>query len=475
MKILVLFCRSLAVLAFSIVTADASEVSKIAAPFQNNATGSFAAGKARSVILASKSRLLVKATGLEPSTNYTFYADDRPILTFVTNSRGRGRMKFTTPQTSTSLLLNFDPRGKTLRINNSTDDILTSVHSGPGESPGIRVLERTDFTGTQPGSKVNVKFTLRSDGHSKFTVQLEGFAAGSYLLFVDGLQRATITVPASGSGKVEFDSLAEPPKLPLDFDPRGKQLDILFNNVLVATEKLVAEASGVNVCKFTLREKTLTATPAAAGGRAEARYRLRDDCEEDFRVQIEDVPAGLYDLLVDDIPRGTISVVSTNGGTEGEIEFDTDADEPHEIYLTFDASAADFTIQRAGTIYFQGKLTGKPGDADCDLQETELPLFNTGADSDAKGKARFRQDTDCDRDFRVEIENLPAGEYKLRVAGIEQGTITVALDLGEMVGHIEFDTDPDQPGEILLTFDPRGQLIEIIQDGTVYLSRTFPD
>ena len=41
-------------------------------------------------------------------------------------------------------------------------------------------------------------------------------------------------------------------------------------------------------------------------------------------------------------------------------------------------------------------------------------------------------------------------------------------------GEIEFDTDPDDPGELLLDFDPRGELIEIEQGGTVFLSRTFP-
>jgi hypothetical protein len=75
----------------------------------------------------------------------------------------------------------------------------------------------------------------------------------------------------------------------------------------------------------------------------------------------------------------------------------------------------------------------------------------------------------------VEIENLPAGDYTLRVGGVDRTTITVAdIGGGDFQGHAEFDTDPDQPGEILLTFDPRGQLVEIVQTDTLYLSRIMP-
>jgi hypothetical protein len=75
----------------------------------------------------------------------------------------------------------------------------------------------------------------------------------------------------------------------------------------------------------------------------------------------------------------------------------------------------------------------------------------------------------------VEIEKLPLGDYELVVGGIVRGSIPVVLVNGEPVGHIEFDTDPDEPGEILLTFEARGQLVEVRQGATVFLSVTMPE
>ena len=113
-------------------------------------------------------------------------------------------------------------------------------------------------------------------------------------------------------------------------------------------------------------------------------------------------------------------------------------------------------------------------DIDFGTAEIEVELTNTGVFVEASGDARLRPREDR-TDFRVEIEDLPLGTYQLHVGGIKRGDIAVTLIDGEHEGEIEFDTDPDDPGEVLLDFDPRGQLIEVSQGGTVDLSRTFPN
>ena len=108
--------------------------------------------------------------------------------------------------------------------------------------------------------------------------------------------------------------------------------------------------------------------------------------------------------------------------------------------------------------------------------DVEPEMTNTGADADAHGKARVRVEIDCDRDFRVEVDDLAVGSYELVVGGVVRGTIDVAdIGAGDTEGDIEFDNDPDQPGEILLDFDPRGELVEVRQAGTVFLSVTMPE
>ena len=130
---------------------------------------------------------------------------------------------------------------------------------------------------------------------------------------------------------------------------------------------------------------------------------------------------------------------------------------------------------QGATTFFSGVFgEGGTGPSICEPTETEVPLLNTGPISQAKGKARFRVRDDCDEDFRVEIEDLPLGTYTLEVGGLAVGTIAVTVVDGEAEGEIEFDTDPDEPGEVLLDFDPRGALIRILQTGTTFLERVFP-
>jgi hypothetical protein len=61
------------------------------------------------------------------------------------------------------------------------------------------------------------------------------------------------------------------------------------------------------------------------------------------------------------------------------------------------------------------------------------------------------------------------------VGGIVRGSINVAdVGGGDTEGQIEFDNDPDEPGELVLDFDPRDALIEVRQGTTVYLDVTIP-
>jgi hypothetical protein len=243
----------------------------------------------------------------------------------------------------------------------------------------------------------------------------------------------------------------------LDFDPRGKVIDLVLDGTWVAGGPLLAQANGINSCKYRLSEKSLTR--AAGSGTAQARYELRNDCSEGFRVKVQNAPNGIYDLYVDGELRGSFEVSVTSEGTEGKIEFDTQPDDSGELYLSFDPSNADIELRKGATVYFSGKLTGKPGTPSCDWEETELPLFNTGAAAVGVAKVKFQQDADCDQRLRVEVKDLVAGVYRVRVAGAEQGTVVV---------------DESGEGRVELGLDPRGQLIEIVLADAVYFFRLFP-
>ena len=92
----------------------------------------------------------------------------------------------------------------------------------------------------------------------------------------------------------------------------------------------------------------------------------------------------------------------------------------------------------------------------------------------ASGKARLEPRVDR-TDFSVEIEDVPVGDYSLRVGAKVVGTLTVAQQVdGSVEGELEF-RNPVEPGKVLLDFDPRGQQIDVLEGSTVVLETLFPE
>lgn len=460
----------------------ASSKSKVKVAFDNIGVLAEASGKANATIKEQRSKMSAKFKRLAPNTTYALVVGGLTEAMFTTSGSGNGKVRFAWPPKPGKDTLDFDPRGQRVAVNDGSSDVLAVVFSGSGEPDDIIVDERALLTPTAlaPGAKAEARFRIKKDGRTRFTVKLQGVAPGDYDLFVDGVFRAAISTNGAGKGQVEFDSEAEPGKILLDFDPRGLPIDISQGANVVITGDVLAPGDGITQCTFSEDESFLASTGVDPDGKAKARLRVRDDCDRDFRVEVEDVPLGAYDVVVGGIPRGMLTVIDTGTGIEGQIEFDTDPNDPGEVLLDFDPVGQSIQIVQVGTgtIFFDDTFTlggGAGGGSACTPTETELPLLNIGPDPDAKGKARFRLRDDCDEDFRVEIEDLPLGDYNVLVGGVSRGSITVALVLGEPEGELEFDTDPNEPGEILLDFDPRGALIEIEQAGTIFLSRIFDD
>jgi hypothetical protein len=441
----------------------ATDVSKTKTPVvSSNLTG-----LVRSALLQTKSSFQVKFKGLPASATNSLYLDDLPVADVVSDTGGKSKLKFATPRIGTALLLNFDPRGKTVRVHDGMADLLAVVHSGPGEPAGVASLEQTDLlpaAAAGTGATAIARYKQSSSGRASFRIKLTRTVAGDYTLYVDGLPRAAFAVPATGAATVQFDSLPTPPKLPLDFDPRGKRIDIFpgaamaYTNAVAFTGPLIARIPNISACNVKLQEAELAAKPPAGSGTAAARFQTHGNCQRDFHVEIQNVTAGDYDLYVGDVLRGTISAA----GSSGEITFSTELEGPDILPLTFDVQGPKIEVRQSSTVFFSGKITGQPSHPPCDLTDDEVALINTGADTDARGDARLRQNTDCSTEFRVRVRDLPAGDYILRVDGADQGTITVSAVGGEFQGEATVDVNA------------RGKLVEVVQGATVYLARVFP-
>ena len=72
-------------------------------------------------------------------------------------------------------------------------------------------------------------------------------------------------------------------------------------------------------------------------------------------------------------------------------------------------------------------------------------------------------------------DRLREADEVMNRAGIVPGMTVADIGAGDTEGELQLDSDPDEPGELLLDFDPRGELVEVRQGGTVYLELVMPD
>jgi hypothetical protein len=224
--------------------------------------------------------------------------------------------------------------------------------------------------------------------------------------------------------------------------------------------------------------KFLESSGADEDGTARARWRDKTDegqIEElDFSVELEDMPAGDYDLYVTDlvIPKGVITV-DVSG--EGEIEFATPLDDPKPL---FDFAVFDQVIEvrQGATIFFTDTFDDQGGGGGGtsggeSKTKTEIFLVNvaTDLDFDAKGKVKHEVKKN-ETKLTLEVEKLIPGTYTVLVGGEPVSELTT-VDASAV--EIEFQ-NPVDTGKTLLNFDPLGKVIEVESDGVVYLTGVLP-
>lgn len=462
---LILFCAAV----------EAKDSSVIRLALQGSGADPDAAGFVTSLLTPRKSSLAVNLSRLAPGQTFALRVGGVEQATFTTSSKGRARLAFSTPTARRGLPLDFDPRGQLLEILDGATVILSAVISGEGEPAGSSVSENTDLLPLAGGGKASLSYSVRRDGQRRFSVALKGVTGTNWVLYVNGRPQGALKVRGR-SGRTVYDDNPSGSEYELNFDPRGQVIDIAQSTNLLFSGRCEARARNLNFATPSLRSAFIPTTGLDADGTARARYRVDKDARRKFSVELEDVPVGAYDLLADGVLQGTINVVNVPGGTEGEIEFSSREDDGDELPLSFDPTATTtFLVQQGTAVYFQGALTSSvPGGFTNDSpQELRESLTSTGLDGDASGEAKFEIDGDGRRKFSVEIEDVAVGSYQLWVGGIQKGTIHVKSVLGKVEGEIEFSTHDDDDDEMPLTFDPRGQLLEVKSGAGVLFSHLF--
>jgi hypothetical protein len=460
-------------LALAPIAVKAEDSSTIRLRLQNTGLDADASGSVQSTLNPRRSTFTVQVEHLTPATSYAFLVGSIPEATINTDSRGQARLLFASPARRNVRLLDFDPRGKEVSLLQGSNVVLKAVVSGFGEPEGISISENAGIVSIEDnGGRATSRYQVSQSGKRTFVVSLANISGEDWNVYVDGVPRGAID-RRGRSGRLAFDDNPSPNEELLDFDPRGRVVDIAQGTNLVFSGPVRARGQGASSDVLVTRGALIPSTGVDADGIARARFRVDKDARRRFSVELEDVPAGGYELLANGIFQGTINVATSANGTEGELEFSNSSDDASELPLTFDPMTAAFIVRQGDVVFFQGPLTNMPSSLTNGPALLREALTSTGADADASGDAKFEVDDRGRRKFSVEIEDVAVGSYELWVGSVRRGTIVAQLKDAQVKGKLEFSSSNDDAGELPLRFEPLGQLIEVRAGSTIYFSHIF--
>jgi hypothetical protein len=162
-------------------------------------------------------------------------------------------------------------------------------------------------------------------------------------------------------GEVDFETNPnKADELPLPFDPIGLAVEITregvtYFNGTVPDPGTGSAGGGDDNGGGTPVTAALTAgsgLSSEAEGGVEVKFGLSG--ATGLEVEVEEIPAGAYDLIVDGVNRGTLNVVLEKGKLRGKIRFETVPDGSGELLLDFDVAGKSIVVSQSGTTFFSG-------------------------------------------------------------------------------------------------------------------------
>jgi len=356
---------------------------------------------------------------------------------------------------------------------------------------------RVDLQPASIESGASGEIALRMDSHrSNLRLRVRNLEPESeYILLADGVERARFMTDPRGAAKVELQYPPSNEGQSLDFDPRGKLLSVTdgSDDMLSAVVSGPLEPPGIRVWEVA----GIPATEPADDGSVRGTYRTLSRGLRVFKVELRDVAPGTYQVLVDGAPVGEVEAKAAGRAAITFWSADSAGGFHRHLWghgfghrgsrskvwatLDFEPRGAQVEIVRDGEVLFAGPMRAQVALPELvetcpvvDIQTALTPLqwFGSGDASMAS------EDGGCDHEFRVKVRDLAAANYELWVGDAIVGTLPVRNWLDGLSGEIRFDTEPDDPEEHLLDFDPRGRRVEvrrpIASPSVLYLEALFP-
>ncbi len=329
------------------------------------------------------------------------------------------------------------------------------------------------------GASGDVKFKIKGR-RMDLKVEIEDMPLGTYDVIIGGIFRGSLTVVGTVDGmegELEFRNRADRDKVLLDFSPGGKVVQIQQAGItllagVVPDLSFDDPVAGNSQDTFPKQKLKIDMIPtAAAGPKSNAQIRYKSNRKgADLELRAKNFPSGTYELVVDDV---VITSFFYKGRGNAKLKFSS-RPRGNRLPLTFDPSGATFRIVQDATDFFRSTVTAKPLPGVSGAGELEVRLAPTGVQLLASGKAEYEVKLGREK-FSVEIEDVISGTYDLFVDGVNVGVITAVPTSEGVEGEIEFrNPRGDDPDKILLTFDPRGKTIQVMQGDVVILGTEFP-
>ena len=199
-------------------------------------------GKAKFWERVDRSDFHVSAEGLDDN-EYEIRVCENPVGTLVVVA-GEGGTEFRSPEADGKPLLSFDPRDCLIELHDidgavltSGDDVLAGKTNGNNGNNGNgknEIAVDLDNLGIFPDAEGEASY-LEKNNSVEFEVEIKGVPLGSYPLWVDSIPRGEIVVMVDDDdddddgtfkGKLRFSDPQKDERELLDFDPRGKLIEV---------------------------------------------------------------------------------------------------------------------------------------------------------------------------------------------------------------------------------------------------------
>lgn len=171
--------------------------------------------------------------------DFNFNGEMKGVIHVIQTPAGpEGELEFRNPVEANKILLDFNPFGQTLTINQGSTVLFTldfpqspgGNGGGNGGNQNLEIDLEFNNSGVDPDASGSVKYESR-DSRKDFKVEVEDLNFGSYQLVVGGNIVETINVN-SNKVELEFRDPVEPGKLPLNFDPLNQMIEIKQSEVV---------------------------------------------------------------------------------------------------------------------------------------------------------------------------------------------------------------------------------------------------